>query len=229
MDKILKKLYSSRTLGWLFHTLNYCLEKEMNGMESVLDLGCGPDSPLRYCSGIKYSLGVEIFEPYLAESRQKKIHSEYLQKNIKDLEFLPRSFDAVIALEVLEHLSKKDGEILLEKMHVWSRKKVVVSCPNGFFEQASISENPLQRHLSGWDATELKQKGYQIKGMAGLKYLRNAVGDEADSQNVLQTIRLRPRAFWFLIAAVSQLVTYYVPTPAFGLFAIKTKNNENHE
>jgi hypothetical protein len=38
--------------GWIAH-----LKKELRGCESVLDLGCGGDSPMQKCS-VKYSLGV---------------------------------------------------------------------------------------------------------------------------------------------------------------------------
>ncbi len=51
------RLYYSNLFSRLFHTLVYCLKKELRGCQSVLDLGCGPDSLLKCCS-VNFSLGV---------------------------------------------------------------------------------------------------------------------------------------------------------------------------
>jgi len=45
------------------------LKKELEGCKTVLDLGCGPNSPIQYCS--VYSVGVELFEPY-RDSRKEE-------------------------------------------------------------------------------------------------------------------------------------------------------------
>ena len=66
-----------------FPTTVSLLQEALSDCESVLDLGCGPDSPLQYCHGIKYSVGVEYYKPYLNKSRNKKIHNKYIQKKLK--------------------------------------------------------------------------------------------------------------------------------------------------
>jgi len=79
----------------------------------VLDLGCGRSSPIRYCP-VSYSVGVELFEPYLEESKKMKIHNEYILADIRKVEFKPKSFDCVLALDGLEHLTKKEGLSLIK-------------------------------------------------------------------------------------------------------------------
>ncbi|MCK4533154.1 class I SAM-dependent methyltransferase, partial [bacterium] len=96
----------------------------LNDCDSVLDLGCGPISPLHFCN-IIFSVGVDIFEPYLIQSKKKEIHNEYILSNVLDIEFRPKSFDAVVSLEILEHISKKDGYKLIEKMKKYARKKII--------------------------------------------------------------------------------------------------------
>lgn len=119
----MKKIYYHPLVAKIFHTLVFCLKKELSDCTSVLDLGCGPDSPLQYCKNIKYSVGVEAFKPYLTQSKKKGLHTEYRLEEIKDVDFPDKSFDAVIMIEVLEHLPKQLGEKILEKAEKWARKK----------------------------------------------------------------------------------------------------------
>ncbi len=171
MERLIAKLYHNKIISSFFHTSVNCLKRELKDCNSVLDLGCGPDSPIKYCN-ILYSVGVDAFEPYIKTSRDKKIHNKYKLANIADLDFEHNSFDAVVLIEVLEHLPKQEGEILLKKIETWARKKVIVSCPNGYLPQNDMSHNPFQIHRSGWNVNEMKKQGYKAYGMAGLKFLR---------------------------------------------------------
>jgi len=223
---IINNLHKSKILGKIFHTLDYCLQKELSDCESVLDLGCGPNSPLRYCKNIKYSVGVEAFLPYLEESKKKKNHTEYLDKKIETLDFPENSFDAVIIIEVLEHLPEDVGLEILKKAEKWAKKKVIVSSPNGFINQKEVDNNPLQKHLSGWDYAKMKKLGFKSNGLAGLKSLRQEVENDTMGDDLTTSIRFKPRFFWFIIATISQIFTYFLPRSAFELFNIKNTENQ---
>lgn len=221
MRKLISKLYFSPALEGLFHTLVCCLKKELKDCESVLDLGCGPSSPLQYCQNIKYSVGVEPFKPYLNVSKKKKIHTKYLNKKIDELDFPEKSFDAVIVIEVLEHLTKSEGEILIKNVERWAKKKVIITTPNGFISQKEVDNNPLQKHLSGWDYKTMKELGYRINGLAGLKFLRQEVQSDTMGEDLMTSIRFKPRLFWFIVATLSQAIIFYLPKFTFELFSIK--------
>lgn len=214
-------LHKSKVLGMIFHTLDYCLQRELRDCETVLDLGCGPSSPLQHCKNIKRSVGVEAFRPYLEESKRKNIHSEYLDKKIEELDFPEHSFDAVILIEVLEHLPEKTGYEILEKARKWARKKVIVSSPNGFINQKAVDNNPLQKHLSGWDYGKMKKLGFRCTGLAGIKFLRQEVENETMGDDLTTSIRWKPKFFWFAVATASQIFTYFFPRLAFELFSVK--------
>ena len=186
------------------------LKKDLLGCESVLDLGCGLNSPLQYCE-VPLKTGVDLFGPYLDQSKKKGIHNEYIEKDITKVEFKPKSFDAVMAFEVLEHLSKEEGLELLKKMERWARKKVIVTTPNGFTEQDEYDANPLQIHKSGWTAKEFEEKGFKVFGMNGPKNLRGHKG----------RIKYKPAALWLIISELAQKAIYYYPGSAFHLYAIK--------
>jgi len=226
----MNKLHQSDFLGKIFHTLNYCLQKELNDCQTVLDLGCGPSSPIQFCQHIKYSIGVEAFKPYLTVSKKKKIHNKYLNKKIENLNFEENSFDAVILIEVLEHLSKKQGRSILKKAAKWAKKKVVLSTPNGYFQMGDVDKNPWQKHLSGWTTEELSNLGFKCHGLAGAKIfykkennIESLVNDQKHSPIFYENIRFKPQRFFYFINALVQIVTYYFPKVSFGLLAVKNK------
>jgi ubiquinone/menaquinone biosynthesis C-methylase UbiE len=224
---IINVLYKSKVLGNIFHTLDFCLQRELQNCESVLDLGCGPSSPIKNCRNIKYSVGVEAFKPYMDRSKNKNIHTEYLEKKIEEVNFPDNSFDAVIMIEVLEHLPKETGMKILEKAEKWAKKKVIVSSPNGFLPQKKVDENLLQEHLSGWDAQEMNSLGFNCRGLAGFKFLWQEIESDTMDSSQLQRIRFRPKIFWFIIASLSQIIIYYLPTLGFELLSVKNKNYGN--
>jgi len=223
MNDLIANFYHHPVLGRVFHTLVYCLKRELKDCKTVLDIGCGPNSPLQYCRNIEYSIGVEPFLPYLNESKKKKIHTKYLNKKVEQLDFPENSFDAVIMIEVLEHLPKKTGEEMLKKLERWAGKKIIISTPNGFLHQRSLDENPLQEHLSGWSITDFKILGYSIFGLSGFKFLRRESEEGTMDAGLLAPVKYRPRFFWFLIITFSQLFTYFLPRLAFELFCVKKK------
>ncbi|MCX6355396.1 MAG: class I SAM-dependent methyltransferase [Candidatus Aureabacteria bacterium] len=221
MKGFIGSLYHTRVLGRLFHTLVYCLQRELKGCQSVLDLGCGRESPLKYCR-VAYSVGVDAFEPVLRESRKRGIHSEYILADIAGVKFKPRSFDAVIMIDLLEHLEKAEGEKILRDAEEWARGKVIVNMPVGWIRQGMVQDNRFQAHRSGWQLEEMTQRGYRAYGMAGLHSLRtDEISEDLLGEGVLASVKYRPRCFWFVVLALSQLLAYYIPGKAFEAFYVK--------
>jgi len=223
MKKLISKLYHNPVVSFIFPTVVHCLQRELADCETVLDLGCGPDSPIQFCKNVKYSVGVEIFDKYLKESKKKKIHNKYLKKNILELDFEENSFDAVILIEVLEHLPPSIGRKIIKNAGKWAKKKVIITSPNGFINQKEIDNNPWQKHLSGWDYKKMKSMGFKVKGLAGFKFLRQEAQNDTMGDDLMSSIRFRPRVFWFLIASLSQCLVYRLPRLAFELFSVKYK------
>ena len=186
------------------------LQKELKGCESVLDLGCGKDSFIQECD-VPFKVGVEIFESYIEESKRKGIHNKYIKEDVNKVNFEPKSFDAIIMIDVLEHLTKEDGYRLLKKMEGWAKKKIIIFTPNGYIDNDHVDGNPLQGHKSGWSVDEFKKEGYGVWGANGWKALR---GKGA-------RFKFGPNFLAFVVSTLSQKVTYYFPRIAFHLFAVK--------
>lgn len=206
--KIRQKLVD---LGDLFYYKT--LEKELYGMESVLDVGCGDNSPLAKVKKTFYSVGVDVHSPSISKSRRLKIHDEYKIGDVLKIDkyFEKKSFDAVIALDVIEHLTKKDGFLLLKKMETLSKKKVIIFTPYGFSEQHPYDGNPHQVHKSGWYIEDFEKLKYKVFGMRGFRFIR---GEYA-------TIKYRPWLFWGGLSTISQFLVYNYPKFAYQLLAIK--------
>lgn len=222
MKDYIKEIHRAPFLGKVFPTLNSCLKQEISSCKSVLDIGCGPSSPLQYCEGVEISVGVEPYKPYLDKSEKKTIHNEYYGKKIEKLAFKENEFDAVIMLELIEHLPKEAGFELLERAEKWAREKIIVSTPNGFLPQGASDDNPLQKHLSGWSLEELRNLGFSCRGLAGLKFLRTENQENSMEEGSLcSSIKFKPHLFWFGVATLSQALTYYFPNFAFEFFCVK--------
>jgi GT2 family glycosyltransferase len=204
-SKILSPLYERLFPAWIVY-----LKKELDGCDTVLDLACGYNSPIQHCD-VPFSVGIELFEPYLQESRKKAIHNGYIKADVRSLALKPNCFDAVIALEILEHLTKDEGHALIRKMETWARKKVIITTPNGYLWQNGYDNNPLQEHKSGWSVEELQRLGFKVSGMNGWKKLRGYKGE----------VKYTPAFVWERVSDLSQKITYHYPKLAFQLFATK--------
>ena len=190
------------------------LEAAVGDAESVLDVGCGGNSPLgRFARRPPAAVGVDLHEPSLDRSRAAGYHDEYRRLDVLAIadEFEPDSFDAVVAFDLLEHLSEEDGRRLISAMETVARRRVVLLTPNGFVPQDEYDDNPLQAHRSGWTPDELAALGFQVRGVNGLRVLRGEQGAP----------RFRPARVWGRLANASQTIVYTRPKAAFHLLAVK--------
>ncbi len=190
------------------------LEHATGNPGSLLDVGCGADSPVRHFRRrIPRLVGVDGFAASIEASRAKRIHDDYAcidLLHIGDL-FPPRSFECVLASDVVEHFPKADGLELIARMERIAAETVVLFTPNGFLPQAEHSGNPLQRHQSGWSVKEMRALGYTVIGLNGWKPL---LGEFARP-------RWKPAMFWTLVSRLTQPVVRNLPRHAFQLLCVK--------
>src|SRR5690606_31358619 len=78
-------------------------------------------------------------------------HAALVRAEVGDLTTVlkPKSVDAVVALDLIEHLPRERAERLLDSLEAVARKRVVVLTPNGFVPQSATPEDPFQEHLCG--------------------------------------------------------------------------------
>ncbi len=224
--KLIDFLRKSQTVGKIIPTLDTELRRNLRNCSTVLDLGCGPNSPLGALTHLSKRVGVEPFGPYLQSARNLGTHDEFHQKLITELDFEECSFDAVIMIDVIEHMNEIDGLAALELAEKWARKKVIINSPNGFIPQKSLDGNPLQEHKSGWSFDRMKELGYNSRGLAGPKWMRQEVASDTMGDDLLTSIRFRPKIVWFIIATLLQPIVYRFPRFAFSLMSVMDVREE---
>lgn len=137
---------------------------------SILDLGCGQGLQmktikLRYPK--IYALGIDLFKPYIDKCRKEKTHDKFKIADIRTLKLKDKSFDVVMASQVLEHMSKRDAFSLLRKIERWADKLVIISTPIGKVFYDTDDGNPLQKHKTFFYPEDFQKKGYKIIRIGG--------------------------------------------------------------
>lgn len=192
----------------IFPSWSVLLKRELSGCQTVLDLGCGWNSPVRYCD-IPFSVGIESHTRYLDAGRARRIHSQYVLADVRSIEFQPKSVDAVVAINLLDPMSDEERQALLRRMERWARKRVVVVTRN----QPSCRNEPLGEGKTGWNAKELRKLGFRVFGINGWRRLGGP--DSAAKSSLVASLLSRAGR------DVSQKVAYHCPGAAFQLLAVR--------
>lgn len=133
---------------------------------SVLDVGCGLSLKSQFIQA-DIRVGVDLWRPYL-ERIDATVPYVTVNADAMRLDelFLPRSFDLVLMLDIVEHLEKPDALILMEKAERIARKAVIIETPKGFLPQnldiLGCGGDHLQTHRCGFEAAELASLGYHV-------------------------------------------------------------------
>lgn len=218
MRKLLKSIYES-TFRKIYPATDTIIEnllrEEIKQNYRVLDLGCGPHSQLSIFKKNPelnlHLVGVDAFSPYIEKNvKIEKIHNEYLEMNILDIDFPEGSFDCAIMIDVIEHIKKEDFISFLPKLEKIAEKIIIIT-PNGFIEQDTYDSNTYQKHLSGWTVDEFESMGFKCHGLSGLKSLRKE----------MWVPKIKPEIIGNMICDMSQPFVYNNPKSAYHIIAIK--------
>lgn len=184
------------------------LRRAVDRHVSVLDVGCSDGRGSEVLSR-RGTFGVDIYGPALVEARERGRRSAVVQADARSLPYVHGAFDVVVALDVVEHFEKPDACALLDELQRVARRMVVVATPRGFVRQPPTPEEPWQEHRCGFEASELRRRGYCVSGVGGPSVLRGPYG----------TFRLGTAGKF--AAALTAPVARRRPTLAFSLLAIK--------
>lgn len=201
----------AKQLGETFYYM--VLRHYLRDCTSVLDVGCGTNSALQYIQLPLCKEGIDVYKKSVVISRKKKIHDHYTIGDVRKLNyfFAPKSFDAVICIDVIEHLTQQEGIQLMKQMEIIAKKRVILLTPNGFYHQHALEGNPYQIHKSGWKSSRFTRLGYKVYGLRGLRMLRD---DHA-------SIKYRPWLFWGFVSFLSEIIFYPFPEVCFDVIAVK--------
>jgi len=147
-------------LAWV-DPLPWIVDREA---KTFLDLACGQGKPMQMIKRrmkVKKAVGVDLFEPYIKEAREMKIHDEYVLKDIRKIKYPKNSFDVVIASHVLEHMTKKEAMKVLKNMESIAAKQVIIATPIGEMYHHAVDGNELQLHKCHFYPEDFEKLGYK--------------------------------------------------------------------
>lgn len=154
---------------WVANTVERIFEAEglypTGKIRSVLDVACGLSLKSQYITA-DIRVGVDIYRPYLEKIRSD-VPYVALQADALDIGklFLPKSFDLVLLLDVVEHIEKPDSIRLMDMAEEIARVAVIVETPKGYVPQNmdiwGHGGDEFQTHRCGWEPEELAARGYQ--------------------------------------------------------------------
>jgi ubiquinone/menaquinone biosynthesis C-methylase UbiE len=101
-------------------------------------------------------VGADISLPYLRYCQERELYKDLVRCDVRRLPFKEKSFDVVLLLQLVEHLTKEEGLKLIDEAQKTARKQVIIGTPVGFLE--------LGFHLSGWQPDEFRGLGYKVSG-----------------------------------------------------------------
>jgi SAM-dependent methyltransferase len=140
--------------------------------KSILDVGCGKG---RWPGLIRadvpggedaYLIGVDLDINALRFCKKNSCYDDLIRCDVRKLPCKVQSLDYSLAFEVIEHIPKGEGIDLLLDLDSLSREEIVLTTPNGFLPTPSSSYYHI--HRSGWNAFDLRKRGYTVRGYGSL-------------------------------------------------------------
>lgn len=207
-------------LSQLPFTFSWIIRYHLANSKTILDIGCGDGALMsKVNSDKKYEVvGVDLYKPYLEKAKKSGVYKRLISLDLRKLKFRNKSFDIVLASQVIEHLSKKEARALIVKLEEIARNKVIIATPNGFVKYDPfevIDNNKLQEHKSGWKVEEMRKLGYKVRGQANKLIYLPSTG-----------LIYRYRKLKYLLILISYLlspISYFLPNTCSCIIAVKDK------
>jgi hypothetical protein len=157
---------------WVKNTVENVLAKaglwrfKKGEIVSILDVACGLSLKSKFLDA-QIRVGVDIHEEYFnhIETEVPYVIVKYDVRKLRDI-FLPKSFDVVIALDIIEHLEKDESLDMIRQCEEIARKAVILETPKGYVPQnidiQGHGADEWQTHRCGWEPEELEKMGYSV-------------------------------------------------------------------
>jgi hypothetical protein len=190
------------------------LARDLADCETILELGCGRNSPVLQVGLGKRTVAFDIWMPYVTLHNERGDYLTCKQADILTMELPHKTYDAVVVCDVLEHLPREQVERipdLFDLMETCARKRVVIFTPNGFVENDHVDDDPYQAHVSSWEPEDYTRRGYTVKGATGVRWVLGKAS----------LPKWHPYSLWAIVAMVSQPYIYNHPQWAWHSYAVK--------
>lgn len=139
--------------------------------KTIVDLGCGKGIYAYLIRATKDSkkvklIGLDRNERNIEFVNKFKVYNTAVVSKLPKMNLVPKSVDYILCSEVLEHLSKRDGLQLLNKIDQICKEMAIVTTPNVLFKP--VGDEDFDKHVSLWSVKEFKERGFNVYGV-GIK------------------------------------------------------------
>lgn len=206
----------------------WLLRKSIGDTKTILDLGCGDGSLMELLSSGKnwQITGIDIYKKSIESANKRNIYKklikgDLLKKITKNS--LKSKYDVVFFSQVIEHVTRKNGEKILDEIEKLAQKRIVVGTPRGFMEQPHefLDDNPYQVHKSGWKIEDFTDRGYKVYGVGFWPiWSYHGLGRNAS---------LLKKIISNIISYLTAPLVYFFPSLAAGVIAIKDKKKGKND
>jgi len=180
---------------------------------SVLDIGVGNGLPMQLIRRRKkfFALGIDIFLPYIKNCKHMKIHDDYVLCDVRFLPFKEKTFDVVLCLQVIEHLTEYEAHYVIQEIENIASRQLILTTPLGFLPRGEVDGNPFEAHKSGFHPKQFEVRGYKIKRQ-GLRLLfgENGIVHQAPHSIVSKSIFALDLMLELLLRMIPRLSDYYI-------------------
>jgi SAM-dependent methyltransferase len=114
---------------------------------TVLDVGSGSRGLVRWLPHVDVTAVDTSFEDYGAARRFSGRRARAVVGDVRGLPFPDGAFDAVAAVDLLEHVEPGDRPVALDELVRVTRRRLVVACPTG--AEALAADRALAERIAG--------------------------------------------------------------------------------
>tara|TARA_Y100001980_G_C14549738_1_gene331818 strand:+ start:1216 stop:1842 length:627 start_codon:yes stop_codon:yes gene_type:complete len=143
----------------------------------ILDYGCSIGRASSVFFKNKHRVyGVDVVDKNLKKAEKYCVKTHLRENQHAELPFKSNSFDLIFSSQVIEHLSRRDGDMFIKESHSLLKKtgKIFITTPNPHYLRILINRSPMIRgnHLSSWIIEKMKNS-FQLFGFSKIKWYGN--------------------------------------------------------
>lgn len=152
-------------IDWKAKNMTQIFEWKLPNDITILDVACGLSLRSQYIPA-SVRVGVDIYAEYFKHIQSTVPYSvvKYDVRKLSEI-FVDKSFDLVIALDIVEHLEKEEGLELIKQCEKIARKAVIIETPLGYVPQnidiLGHGGHQWQTHRSAWLLKDFSKLGYK--------------------------------------------------------------------